>query len=205
MITRPRQTRRQGTRGAAIVELALVVPFLVLVAFGVAEMGLAWVSGSRLESAVSTAARTGSSSGSTADADLNILLSLRASLPDDLLANATRVVVYSSNAAGDIAPACLTNAPGTGVGDGSASSGANRCNVYSGDMLRSVTATPPGNNLGAADDHWRGTNRRDRLAGPPDYIGVLVETRHNDVTGTFWDDFALTRSSVYRIAPDVSG
>ena len=34
----------------------------------------------------------------------------------------------------------------------------------------------------------------------------MVITRHDDVTGTFWDaGFALERSSVYRIQPDIDG
>jgi Flp pilus assembly protein TadG len=199
-VTRTR--RHRGSRGAAIVELAIVAPFLLLMLFGIGEMGLAWVSGNRLEGAVSTAARTGASSGSVVDADRNILLSLRASLPQKLLDNVERVVVYSSNPSGGIAAACRTATPGTGVGDGSAASGANRCNTYSGSTLRSVTATT---NLGSSDDFWRSTNRRDRLSGPPDYIGVLVETRHDAVTGTFWSGFDLERSSVYRIQPDIDG
>jgi Flp pilus assembly protein TadG len=182
--------------------MAIVAPFLLLILFGVSEMGLAWVSGNRLEGAVSTAARTGASSGSVVDADRNILLSLRASLPQRLLDNVVRVVVYSSNASGGISSACLTGTPGTGVGDGSAASGADRCNTYSGATLRSVTATT---NLGSSDDFWLAVNRRDRLSGPPDYLGVLVQTRHEAVTGTFWDGFDLERSSIYRIQPDIDG
>ena len=92
--------------------MALVAPAPAPVLFGVSEFGLAWVSGNRLEGAVSTAARTGSSSGSVADADRNILLALKAALPQDLRANVIRVVVYESDADGDPTnSACLTNAP----------------------------------------------------------------------------------------------
>ena len=85
----PRQRHRQRgrrSRGAAIIELAIVAPVLLLF-FGISEFGLAWVSGNKLEGAVSTAARVGVQQGSVADADRNILLALEASLPEDLRAN----------------------------------------------------------------------------------------------------------------------
>ena len=49
------QSRRE--RGAALLEFALVLPFLLLMAFGMAEIGLAWVANNRVEGATSTAAR----------------------------------------------------------------------------------------------------------------------------------------------------
>jgi Flp pilus assembly protein TadG len=175
--------------------MALVTPFLLLLLFGVSEMGLAWVSGNRLEGSVSTAARVGSSSGSTVDADRNILLSLRASLPAKLRANVTRVVVYRSSPSGAIHADCLTRTPG-GFGV------TNECNIYSASQLASITATT---NLGTTDDAWPASGRRDHLSGPPDWIGVLVMTRHDAVTDTFWSGFDIERSSVYRIQPDIDG
>lgn len=198
--------RRDRSRGAAVLEMVLVAPLLILLLFGIAEFGLAWTSGNRLEGAVSTAARVGSSQGSTPDADRAILMSLRAAMPDDLLANVTRVVIFSSNANGDIAEGCLTNTPGEGEGDGTqgAITSADRCNTYSGATLQSVTSTT---NLGASqNNYWRPQTRRDTLAQPPDYIGVLVQTRHDDFSGTFWrDGFELERTSIYRIQPDING
>lgn len=203
---RAHRNRRQ--RGAALLEMVLVAPLLILFMFGIGEFGLAWVSGNKVEGAVSAAARVGASQGSTADADRAILLQLRASLPQDLLDNVTRVVIYSSNANGDIHPQCLTNTPGTGVGSAAPSVGgllsADRCNTYSGATLRSVTDTT---NLGASqNNYWPPSVRRDTLAQPPDYIGVLVQTRHDDFSDTFWrDGFDLERRSIYRIQPDIDG
>lgn len=202
MMHRHQRRRRRGQRGVAILELAIVAPVLILLVMGMAEMGVGWVGGSRLESSTSTAARTGASSGSVVDADRNILLSLRASLPADLLANASRVVVFSSNANGDMAAACRTVTPGSGVGNGSAATGANRCNTYTGNQLRTVTTTT---NLGASDDAWPPATRRDRLSGPPDYLGVLVITTQRSLTDTFWADRTLERHSVFRLQPDIDG
>lgn len=202
-----RRTSRHGhrARGAAVLEMVLVAPLLILLLFGIAEFGLAWTSGNRLEGAVSTAARVGSSQGSRTDADRAILMSLRAAMPDDLLANVTRVVIFSSNREGEMAEGCLDNTPGVGVGDGTpgAQTSADRCNTYSGNTLRTVTSTT---NLGSSQNHWQPEDRRDTLARPPDYIGVYVETRHDDFSGTFWrDGFVLERTSIYRIQPDIDG
>jgi hypothetical protein len=170
-------------------ELALITPVLLLFLFGISEFGLAWVSGNRLEGAVSTAARVGSVRGSSSDADQQILFSLQASLPDELQDNVTRIVIFRSNTNGTMPTGCAS------LGPGSSASG---CNVYGPAHL----ASPPATALSG----WPPSTRRDTLLGPPDYLGVLVETRHDDVTGTFWrDGFEMERTSVYRIQPDIQG
>lgn len=186
-------TRSRRQRGAAVLEMVLVTPLLVVLLFGVGEFGLAWVSSNRLEGAVSVAARAGSSQGASPNADVAILMQLQASLPEDLLANVTRVVVYKADADGDPHPQCLVNLPPNGV--------SGECNIYSGDTVRN-----PPDDLGSNDNAWDPATRRDRLEGPPDFLGVLVQTRHDDFSGTFWrDGFALERRAVYRIQPDVDG
>ena len=190
--------RRSGARGAVTVEMAIVAPFLLVLLFGIAEFGLAWTSGNRLEGAVSTAARTGSVSGSLAEADNHILMSLRASLDADLRANVERVIVFRSDRNGSMNSACRTTTPGTGVSSGF------RCNVYSRTQLETAgpTSTLP-------NGFWPPTGRQDHLADTPagpDYIGVTVITRHDDVSGTFWrNGFRLERTSIYRIQPDLDG
>ena len=189
----PATSRR--SRGAAVLEMVLVTPLLLLLLFGVGEFGLAYVSGNKVEGAVSAAARVASSQGSVDDADRAVLMQVRASLPSELLANVERVVVYRSDNAGYIHPQCLSNTPQSGV--------SGWCNVYSGTTVRNVTGATV---LGGAQNFWEPDDRLDTLAGPPDYIGVLVETRHDDFSGTFWrDGFDLERRSVYRIQPDING
>lgn len=194
--------KRRTERGVAILELAIVAPVLLLIMMGMAEMGVGWVGASRVEGSTSTAARVGSSSGGTTDADRNILLSLRASLPDDLLANVERVIVYKSNANGDMAAGCRSVAPGGGVGTGAGAVGvADRCNTYTNAQVRNVTSS----GAFTTGSSWLPSVRRDRLSGPPDYIGVMVITRQDSVTDTFWGDRTIVRESVYRIAPDIDG
>jgi Flp pilus assembly protein TadG len=194
-----------------MIELALVAPFLILLAFGTAEFGMAWVTGNRVEASSSTAARIGSSSGSQPEADLAILQSLKASLPAEELANLDRVVVFlPSSATGTVPSACIPafgSTSNTGV--------TNSCNSYSGAFVRSLssTATDPVV-MGTSDDAWAPSTRKDRLSsaartnyptGGPDYLGVYVRTRHDQITNTFWGDFTIDKTSIFRIQPDIQG
>lgn len=181
-----------------MLEFALVLPFLLLMAFGTAEMGLAWVANNRVEGSSSTAARIGASSGSLAEADRNILVSLRSSLPAAELARLDRVIVFKpTDADGTVPSACIK-----AVGDGSQVGLSALCNTYTGDTVRTVTTTT---DLGGADDYWAPATRKDTLAGPPDRIGIWVRTKHAAQTGTFWSDFTIIKSSIYRIQPDING
>lgn len=197
------RTDRPGgrDRGAVLLEFVLVAPFLLLMAFGTAEMGLAWVANNRVEGSTSTAARIGASSGSLIEADENILISLRSSLPAAPLANLDRVIVFKPTTPdGGIPPGCL-KPPGSS--DQVGVSG--QCNTYSGATVRAVTGSTLTTDLGAADDYWSAATRKDTLAGPPDYLGVWVRTTHRNQTGTYFGDFTITKSSIYRIQPDIDG
>ena len=198
-MTRSPNRRARSDRGATIIEFALVVPLLLLLAFGTAEMGMAWVANNRAEGSTSTAARIGSSSGSLEEADLSILRSLRSSMSQEQLDNLDRVVVFRSLTADGAVPSGCIKAEGsldqTGVGAS--------CNTYSGATVR---GTIPTSSIGfTADDFWVPTNRNDQLSDPPDYIGVWIRTSYDAKTGTFFDDMTITKSSVYRIQPDIDG
>lgn len=195
-----RSERVRSDRAATLIEFALVVPLLLILAFGTAEMGLAWTTSNRVEGATSTAGRIASSSGSLDEADLNVLLSLQASLPAKSLENLDRVVIFRANSAGTGQPPSLCVPP---VGDTTRVVQSD-CNSYPGDQVRSVTQTSPLTNLPGTGG-WLPSSRRDRLADPPDYIGVWVRTRHDNQTGTYFGDFIVTKTSIYRIQPDIDG
>ena len=188
---------RKRERGATLLEFALVVPVLFLLAFGTAEMGLAWVTNNRVEGSTSTAARIAASSGSLAESDRSVLQSLKSSLPQEQLNRLDRVIIFKpTNANGGVPAGCIKPVGSTNqVGvNGS-------CNTYAGATLQGTIPT----DLGAADDSWLPTSRKDRLADPPDYIGVWVRTTHDAKTGTFFDDLTITKTSIYRIQPDIDG
>ena len=186
-------------RGATLLEFALVVPLLLLLAFGTGEMGLAWVANNRAEGTTSTAARIGASSGAIAEADLGILQSIRSSLPQEQLANLDRVVVFkSTTTSGTVPSGCIKP-----VADSSQVGVNGVCNTYAGATVRGTIPTDSA--LFAADDFWAPTSRNDNLSDPPDYIGVWIRTTYNSKTGTFFDDMTITKLSIYRIQPDIDG
>jgi hypothetical protein len=192
-----RSTERRSDRGATVLEFAIVLPLLLLLAFGTAEMGLAWVSNNRVEGSVSTGARIASSSGSLAEADRSVLQSLRASLPQEQLNRLDRVIIFkSTSGTGTVPTGCIKP-----VGSTSQVGVNGSCNTYSGATVRGTIPT----DLGAADDFWNPTTRNDRLADPPDYIGVWVRTTYGSKTGTFFEDMTITKVSIYRIQPDIDG
>lgn len=188
-------TSGRHDRGATLVEFALVLPILMLLAFGTVEAGLAWVTNNRVEGAASTAARIGASSGSVNLADTNILVSLRSSLPAEALANLDRVVIFApADDDGAVPSGCIKP-----VGSTNETGQTAACNTYTGATVRGATAAT---DLGARDDYWHPSTRKDQLSGPPDDVGVWVRTRHEAKTGAFFQDFAITTTSIYRIQPD---
>jgi hypothetical protein len=186
--------RCRNDGGVALLEFAIVVPLLLLLAFGIAEMGLAWSAASEVEAATSTAGRVAATMGSDENADANILDALRAALPQEALDNLDRVVIFKP-----------TGDDGDMPGGCTGGSRPNRCNTYPGGLVTTFDAGAP-DPLGTADDAWPAEDRDDTLAGdPPDYIGVWVRTIHGAKTGTFWGDRTITRDSIYRIQPDFDG
>lgn len=189
--------RNRGDRGATIVEFALVLPLLLLLAFGTAEMGLAWVANNRVEGSSSTAARIGASSGSLPEADRSVLQSLKSSLPQEQLDRLDRVIIFRpTNANGGVPADCIKPA-----GSGDQVGVAGSCNTYAGATVRGTIPA----DLGVLDSYWQPTLRNDRLSDPPDYIGVWVRTTYGSKTGTFFDDMTITKTSIYRIQPDIDG
>ncbi len=80
-----RQLRRMfGERGAALVEMAIVLPFLLVLVFGIVEYGLLFKEKLTIASAATSAARTGATMGTRADADFAILQALEAGLYDQV-------------------------------------------------------------------------------------------------------------------------
>ncbi|MDP1821290.1 MAG: TadE/TadG family type IV pilus assembly protein [Acidimicrobiales bacterium] len=198
-----RQASAAGDRGAAMLELMLLLPFLLLLAFGGAELGVAWVTDNRVEGAVAQAARIGASSGGRVEADRDILVALRAGLPAGELARLDRVVVYLPiDAAGTVPPGCIKSAGDPTDG------GLAGCNSYSGATVRGISATSMtgfGGTVGKWDAFWPPASRRDALLDPPDHIGVWVRTTHVGITGLAFDEITVVESTVFRIQPDLSG
>lgn len=75
---------RLGERGAALVEMAIVLPLLVLLVFGIIEYGLLFKEKLTIAAAATSSARTGATMGTRAEADFAILQALEAGLYDQV-------------------------------------------------------------------------------------------------------------------------
>jgi hypothetical protein len=186
-----------------VVELALLLPFLALLLFGTVEIGTSTVAASRLDSAVSQAARVGAAGGTLSTVDRDVLLALRAALPAEQVTRLDRVVVYRASAPDAGPPAGCLKAVGS-----TSEIGAVGCNSYTGATVRALTPQTTagfGGAPGARDAFWPPASRKDHLADPPDYLGVWVRTAHQGVTGVSFLHLDLSSKAVYRIQPDLVG
>lgn len=193
-----RRRRRDGERGAALVEAALITPLFALLIFGILEFGLAFRDYLTVANVSRDSARGASAFGDEPYADWNIIQiavqSSKGFRPNEL----QRVIVFDAGAvsgsifdSGHPANACLSRT--TGIAD--------VCNVYVASDL-----TRPKSDFGCRSDrnldrYWCPTSREVRASGPPDYIGVYVRARHDYVTGLFGEDVDLTDEIVMRIEP----
>jgi hypothetical protein len=75
---------RFGEGGAALVEMAIILPLLVLLVFGIIEYGLVFKEKLTIAAAAASSARTGATMGTRAEADFAILQALEAGLFDQV-------------------------------------------------------------------------------------------------------------------------
>jgi hypothetical protein len=198
-----RRRRGQGERGAALVELGLLLPLLILLAFGGLELSTTWVAGSRVHSATAQAARFGAASGDRPTTDRDLLVALRAALPPAELQHLDRVIVFKASSPSGTIPAACMKPFGSGT-----DATAMWCNSYSGATVRATSSLSMigfGGSPGSKDAGWAPASRAASLQGPPDYIGLWVRVRHEGVTQTHFADLTITSRSVFRIQPDISG
>lgn len=204
-----RRAARGDERGVAAVELAVVLPFLALLVFGVFEFGFLWGDVNRVDRASQNAARTGSSLGNQRFADYEALRAVESTLAGLDGATPLRVITYlSTDADGAVPQGCLdVAAVGTspkGVDD--------VCNVYSPQQLASDN---PGNfgstaldlkfcTSSAWDVAWCPTGRS-RLLADPDYLGVYVEVEYEGRTSIIPGSISVDQRAVYQIEPCKAG
>jgi Flp pilus assembly protein TadG len=192
---RPRFIRlgrsRRAERGAALVELALVVPILVMLVVGIAEFGFGYKDRMTVQTATRTGARVGSNLGNNAQSDYNILQGVKSALGSVSTANIQMIVVYKSTTADGAVPAtCLA---GTSV--------AGSCNVYNAAAL-SAASTSFGCGTGALDVMWCPTTRSVDQGSGLDYLGVYVQVRHNFISGFLGSrSVTLKDKAVLRLEP----
>jgi len=200
--------RGAGEAGSLVAELALVLPFLVLLVLGIFEFGMAWRESLNLASAVRSGARQVTNAGDTRPADYLALQGFQSTMARARNVSVDRVSIYKAvNADGDPSnPSCLTIVP---TGSGTGVSGA--CNIYSWSQINGLGAnylTHFGPNdtscTGAWDSSWCPINRNADQGDPPDYVGFYARVTYTSYTNLLPSSITVTDRGVMRIEPKVS-
>jgi hypothetical protein len=161
--------RERNARGAALVEMAIVIPIFLALLFVIIELGLAFRSKLIVDDGVQAAARVGAAVGNGLDVDLYILDELIdqvSALPNNGIGILSHVEVYKVNA------------------DGSPDVG--ELNRYFYTWTSSTTDcdwTPcPAGTSGYNSWNWR-PGERNVAVGELDQIGVTAYFSHTFITG----------------------
>jgi hypothetical protein len=194
-----RRSRRDG--GVALVELALVVPFLAVLALGIMEYGNAWRQVAGLERATQQSARTVSSLATDRYADYEALRAADTLVRGLSGLEIENVVIYLADETGVMPDGC-----------GMASID-DLCNFYTATQV--ATANPvgfgtpsvvnPSCRSGSWDSAWCPTER-EREGSAAHHIGVRLTVTYSPITGLLPDELVtITRYAVYRIEPCAQG
>ncbi len=89
-------------RGASVIEMAMVVPLLIILAIGAAELGFAFIDWFDVSAATREGARVGAAAGDDAGADTLILAVINEALADLPYGELTEVWIYDADATGAV-------------------------------------------------------------------------------------------------------
>ncbi len=180
--------------GATLVEMAFVLPVLILLIFGSIEFGLAFKERLTISSAANSGARTGATMGDKADADIRILEAIEVGLYDQVdIGVIVSVEIFKAD-------------PVSGVNVGPS-------NLYIFDgtdpTCKWNPCPDPDHPLFSYGGTWTPDTRDTELnpgGGGLDVLGIEVIYHHTPVTNllTYLDrDFA--ERALVRLEPDVFG
>jgi len=188
--------RRDDDRGAAFIEFLFAIPFLMIMVFGIVETGLAWRAVVQVHSAVRAGARVASKDGANSSADFDALAAISAALPSDMKDSNLRIVIFKANSvSATVPPGCLTASAVTSHGSSS-----DNCNTYvAADLSRPLSDFGCGidNNWCPDSSHRHTDLTNDNI----DYVGVYIQAVHKNQTHTYFGDFTIKRSVVFRLEP----
>jgi hypothetical protein len=188
----PHRRRRTDERGAAIVEAAISTVLFMTLLFGVIEFGLAFKDYLSMSAAVRDGARVASTQGTSTLTDYQVIQNVIRRMPAVATGKIQRIVVFKAPSSSSTIDTVNTTCKTASV--------TNVCNSYGpSDLTR-----PSTDFTGAApspDRYWPPANRKDTLAGPPDYVGVWVQISHQNITGFLTLSNNFSDQVVMRIEP----
>lgn len=188
------EIRKRDEKGVAIVEMAIVLPLLILLVFGIVEYGLLFKEKMTIASATASAARTGATMGTRDAADMAILDALEAGLFDQVDSSVLiSVEIFKANE--------VTGAKIAGSVNTYTFSPLIPCNWS---PCPSTTPGPP-----VYGGPWVPASRDTTLepsGGGLDVLGIEVDYHHTAVTGLIPGvERDLTERALVRLEPDVFG
>lgn len=182
--------RRQGTeRGASLVEVGIVLPLLLVLAIGLAEVGFLVIDYVTVTNAARSGARTGAAAADDAGADTAILEVVEEDICNLRFSdfNSLIIRVYEPESDGSV-----PDPPGSVVNEWT-NSGSLACGSI-GHGFSCNNGCP-----------WDPTTR-DNVLPSVDQLGVEITYTHTSITGLMpWMDLTLTETAVMQVEPDTRG
>jgi hypothetical protein len=185
-----RRARTRSDRGAVLVELAIVIPMLLLLMVGMVEYGFAWQRQQVVTRAARSGARLVSHLATDNDADRQALLGVVAGMGGhrDRL---ELVVIFKDSGSGVVPAACLS------------ASQAGLCNRF--DDFSAGGLSVGGFTSNPDNFAWAPSSRQNQQSATMDVIGVYVRYDHRWMTGTFpGSGLTVTDTAVMVIEPATS-
>lgn len=179
--------RRRDESGVALVEAAIVLPLVMVLAFAVMEFGLLYSSAMDLKSATRAGARVGTATGVAPTTDHVILQTIRNSrgaIPED---GFNRIVIFNASNP-SLGP---SKEPHSSCKNG-LSSAIWQCNVYSSANFA--------DDAGTIDLLSSGYHPDVRAVGS-DSLGIWIDARHPMITGIFGAKAPIKDRVIMRLEP----
>ena len=190
--------RARGDRGVAIVEFAIVAPFLALLVAGIVEFGTLWRDNLTVTSATRSAARVVSSAGDTEGADYEGIQSLRAALASIDGVTIEAMMVYDAGAVDGQPHGDCFDGSGDPIG-----SAVRNCNLYTAAQIESLPLSDF-SGCGGPDSNFCPLTEREvaQQVGTTN-VGVWVRISRSYFTGVFpGDGVTITDYTVMKIEPE---
>ena len=194
-IRKTRGPKSEGDRGATLLETAIVLPMLIMLALGMAEIGFLVIDHMAVSNAAREGARVGAAAGQYNDgvntADTLILRSVEQAVCQLENGEVTFVTIYRANGA-----------------DGQVPGNAALKNIYAApsDGVLNCSATGATTFTCINSCAWAPALRDNTLPGLDD-LGVFVQFRHDPVAGLFpfTGPMNVSDKAVMRIEPNTRG
>lgn len=183
-----RHSRRED-RGASLVEVGIVLPMLIILAVGLAEVGFLVIDYVTVTNAARSGARTGAAAARDPGADSAILEVIEEDICNLRFSDFDTVTikVYEAEADGSV-----PDPPGSTVNEWT--------------NAGSLTCGSVGHGFSCSNGcPWVSTGR-DNILPDLDQLGVEITYTHTSITGLMpWLDLTLTETAVMQIEPNTRG